>query len=407
MEYRQNNNKNLTPDSFYISIFSTDILPTPSSPLAEHPRSGVERPGSIALKGVKGDLSPCPDAQALPLSVDQGPTKDQPRYLDIQLNKTSGDKLTPGYAESYPVCGDVRFKILCPDQPDHYTTLARYSCHRPACPVCYPIWIGEQAKRAAYRIEGFQDATGYPYLPRHISFSPDPSKFPYREPTTEALQYLYEKGRDIAAAAGIIAAVIIPHPYRIKKEFQQSISQAADREGINRYEYTLKQTNWKDLVTFSPHIHIIGYGHLVTSSDLYKKAGWTYRNHTPTGKKGLKGEHLQRTLAYLLTHTWARGNHKILRYVLGMSTHHLTQVDHGYRTEQILCPTCQAHCVAINEDGQYQDLHNAPHANRKVLNRPTFLIRRSNGSKGVILCSSSNPTLKDFIVENATGNNTS
>jgi hypothetical protein len=294
-------------------------------------------------------------------------------YPDIQpFNILTGDKVTPGYGQPHPVCGEVRFKITCPQDPSHYQALARHTCHRPACPTCFPSWAARAAKSAVEVLEGYRQVTNHPYTPRHITISPDPRSVPFTEPTQEALQWLYDEGRKAARVLGVVAAVPIPHSYRIRPDQEAAIQEAATRAGMNRYEYALSLPNWRDLVYFSPHIHMMAYGRLMPSDEFHDKTTWVYHNHDAKKCPRSPGK----TLYYLLTHAWVLGNHKIVRYWFGMSTHALKRVSEPSTTDPIPCPSCGTDCVMTPPDvtwndgsvhAFYQDLYNAPTAYRKTL----------------------------------------
>lgn len=305
---------------------------------------------------------------------------------DIQPNnQTHVDKVTPGFGEQNLSCGEVRFKVLCPDEPGHFTRNNAYRCHRPECPVCYPSWAARAAERAADIIDGYQSATGTPYMARHITVSPDPDVFPFTEATPEALQYLYAEGRRVVGLLGVTAAAVIAHPYRIKKQYQRIVKTLSKQAGLNRYVWALQQPNWYDLVYFSPHLHIIAYGPLMDGGLFEKKTGWKYVNHDGAGDTGRTGSALKRTVYYLLTHAWVRGNNKAVRNWLGMSSTKLECRQLPSIKEPIYCPVCNAHAVKVPADivdaagvshAFYQDLHNAEHAYRKVIVRIYFVRKK-------------------------------
>jgi hypothetical protein len=306
-------------------------------------------------------------------------------YPDIQPNNNIAPRLvTPGYGTDHPACGEVRFKVLCPDDPGHYAKLNHYNCHRPACPTCYPSWAARAADRAADTVDGYKSATGTPYNARHVTISPDPYSFPFPDASPEALRYLAEEGRRVCVLLGVSAAAAILHPYRIRKEYKHIVSQLADQAGVNRYVWALQQENWADLVYFSPHIHLLAYGPLMDADKFEEKTGWVYRNHDDGADSGRSGFELKRTIYYLLTHAWVRDNNKAVRYWFGMSSRRLECRVLPAELEPVLCPVCKTQAVKIPADvvtepgglGKpvYQDLHNAPGAYRKIIIR-IYLVR--------------------------------
>lgn len=268
------------------------------------------------------------------------------------------NRLTPGYGHEHPSCQDVRFQIVCPEDINHYHRLARYNCHRPACPKCWSGWAARAADDAAARVEGYRDATGKPVEPRHITFSPPPG-------SVETLEDLYDRANRVMRLVGIEAAMVIPHPYRLSREGRERVPL---RSWENRYTEALSSSTWRDRVVFSPHIHAIVYGPLPAADLFHKLTGWVYRNHDERGR-GRAGDELRGTIYYLLTHAWVNGNNAVVRYWFGMNNHTLRKIPGETYKITEPCPVCQKPCRVIPPDIQtgtgppvpfYQDVHNAP-----------------------------------------------
>lgn len=284
-------------------------------------------------------------------------------YPDIRAdNPVHADKFTPGYGEAHANCGEVRFVVLCPDDPHHHKRIMRENCKRPACPECWPGWAARAADDAAQRIEGYGQAHDSELLPRHISLHPP-------EGTIDDLQQLLDEGRRVFTVLGPSAAAVIPHHDRLNPDVKDRCEAAAIDTGQNRYEWALSQDNWYELVRSSPHLHLEVYGPLMDADEFFKKTGWTYRNHDEGAGSGRSGEDLKKTLYYLLTHAWVLGNSRIVRYWAGMSTRHLSCVDLGTVKDVKQCPICACDLVKTPPDVEqfdgtlkpfYQDLHNAP-----------------------------------------------
>ncbi len=282
-------------------------------------------------------------------------------HLEEKANtyiRPKNQKLTPGYEEPYANCGEVRFQVLCPTDPEHHKHTANYNCHRSSCSVCWPGWASRAAEVARVRIEGYMAAHNIARKPRHISLHPPPGMFDQDDP--DVLQKLYDAGRDVIRDTGLKAAAVIPHPVRLRPDRKKVAEDLADASGINRYEWALSQQDWQDQVYFSPHLHLETYGPLMNSDEFEEKTGWTYRNHDGDGDSGRVGDELKKTLYYLLSHAWVNGNHKVVRYWLGMSTHSLKRVDDEPTFETMPCPKCKTDMVIIRVGDNYQDVRNAP-----------------------------------------------
>jgi hypothetical protein len=206
-----------------------------------------------------------------------------------------------------------------------------------------------------------------------VSISPD--EIPFTEPTSEALQWLYNEGSRVSMLLGVVGCVVVAHPYRIRKEFARVVNDSATIEGVNRYIWALRQKNWQDFVYFSPHLHLHAFGRFMDSDDFHKLTGWVYRNHDDDDKAGREGNELTKSIYYLLTHAWVRDNNKAVRYWGNLSNKRLEMRQVDTIKEPMLCPGCGVHMVkapvdAVQIDGIkkpfFQNLHNADHAYRKI-----------------------------------------
>jgi len=283
---------------------------------------------------------------------------------------TSLFKLVPGYGSTskgkqndmgFHPCGFVKFMIACPEDIKHYKELARKSCFRAACPVCWPVWAAREANRAAERIEGHREAFKRYNAARHISFSPPPY-------STKSLDDLLNQARDVMRIAGVEAAAVIPHPYRLKHNNSEDIPSGS---WTNRYVEVLEKPTWRDHVRMSPHVHALVSGPLMDAGEFHKRTGWVYVNHDQYAhKRSLRG-----TLYYLLTHAWVNGNSRVIRYWFGMSTRTLGKVELDPEYKTTPCPKCKTDCVKVDVVMDLltdefrparEDLHNCEVVTRKV-----------------------------------------
>ena len=311
-----------------------------------------------------------PDIQPLDFSTDD------------KLQPVLGQKITPGNDEAYPNCGQVRFTITCPDDPAHYKKYAKYSCHRSGCPTCWPTWASRLAKESQDRIDGSRIVLHCDYKARHVSLSPD--NIPFNEPSSDCLNWLYKEGNTLTKLLGVTGCAVIVHAYRIRKDMQNFVALAAFKEKINRYIWIMKQENWQDYLYFSPHLHLLTFGNLMDSDDFHTLTGWVYRNHDDNEKHGRQGPELAKTVYYLLTHAWIKDNNRVVRYWGDLSNKKLQRQKTEPIKQEIRCPDCGAHCVTLNIGDDYQDLHNAPHAYRKIP-RYIYVLRRRKLKKGDLI----------------------
>jgi len=278
-------------------------------------------------------------------------------------------QVTPGYMNHANTarCGEVLHQVICPEDPAHFRELHSYSCHRPACPECWPSWCKRAAEDASARIEAYGRLNGG-RTPRHIAFSPKPGVY-----GPDDLRVMLEDLNQVLRKFGIEAAASVPHPYRLLVDGDADSDDEPDKPRANRYREALEAPDWRERVCWSPHVHCIVYGPLPDSKEFEKKTGWVYRNQErgPGSRRGRAGDELTGTIYYLLTHAWVLGNNAVVRYWFGMSTRKLGRVEDAPQYEDVICPVCKACCVKAPPDirqsdgtyaGFYQDLHNAPKA---------------------------------------------
>ena len=285
------------------------------------------------------------------------------------------EKVTCGCGESLPQCGEVRFKIVCPDNPKHYEKLVRYSCHKASCPVCYQSWAVRAAKKAAARLDESRKILKHKGKARHIVISPD--VVPFDDTTPESLHWLYKEGARVSGVSGLgsLGSLPILHPYRMRKNFERVVNDSASAAGVNRYQWALAQENWRDYVYFSPHFHLHVFGPLPDYEKFHDLTGWRYVNFDDNLKAGREGPELVKSIYYLLTHAWVKDNSKVIRYWGDLSNKRLIVKQVDTIKESCFCPDCSSHLRvspldAVDSDGVvkpfYQDLHNAGRAYRDI-----------------------------------------
>jgi len=348
-------------------LSSSVTISTPGSlaPLAAGPASGGPEARGVGGEAHNSDAPiwyPDYTTQQCDLSISERVPVTDVAFMPFLLTPGFGSpsKGKPNDMGFHP-CGFVKFMVVCPEDIKHYKEMARKSCNRPACPVCWPVWAAREANRAAERVEGHAQAFKRYNKARHFSFSPPPY-------SVKTLDELMDKTHDVMKIAGVEAAAVIPHPYRLKHTDREMIP---DRSWTNRYVEVLGEPTWRDHVRNSPHVHALVSGPLMDSKEFHEKTGWVYVNHDAYAhKRSLRG-----TLYYLLTHAWVNGNSRVIRYWFGMSTRALGKVELDPEYKTTPCPKCKTDCVKVDAainflTGEFhpvrEDLHNCEVFRRKV-----------------------------------------
>lgn len=234
-----------------------------------------------------------------------------PLYLDTGTSSYLTPMMT-GTGISRDYCGEKRgIKIVCSESPDdHHYRVLKMTCHDLGCPVCWPSRATELARKSGEKVWAYHEIT-QGNLPSHWSFNMAPGMFPSLPMDDEMLiRKVRDWGVTHAKAAGIKGALVQPHLYRIKKEYQAKFTEEAERRNIqarknkemtpkwNRYDIVREQSNWRDFVDYSPHVHLIGYGYLLKADKFKAKYGFTYRKH---GNLNALSD-VQACINYLLSH---------------------------------------------------------------------------------------------------------
>jgi len=168
--------------------------------------------------------------------------------------------------------------------------------------VCYKSWLVKTTEKMVDRIEGGKPSTHR--KPIHVTVSPAPSEWD-KFKTLDGFRKLRRKAIKISKQAGIKGGCTVPHPYRENR----------------------KTHLWR----WSPHIHVIGYGWVTGTKQIYNKTGWIVQNHRI--RKTVGG-----TAYYQLTHAGIRqGIHAVSWFGI-LSWKNLKR--DPMRAEPETCPIC-------------------------------------------------------------------
>ena len=250
--------------------------------------------------------------------------------------------LCPGYGTADATCGHIRNVIICQADATHDYFKQPFSCGKPACPVCWPVWAKRAQVRISATVKGYAGAAHTQHAPRHVTLSPPRSAIPENLSETDQIKHMLKAANKLMDALGVTATAVIIHPYRIRKHQEKYCHDMSARTKgkQNRYQWALNQENWREYLYFSPHLHLLCYGLLANAKTFEQKTGWIYRNH------GARTSDLDRTVYYLLTHAWVRGNSKTVRYWREMSSKHLACIIRVEKRIQT-CKTCGAKLLKI------------------------------------------------------------
>ena len=252
--------------------------------------------------------SPCPPGGGSSLhlgAVLKGDPQGTPTYAkSLHWAEVAGAGLQwvfPGQGVEYSTCGTYHVKGCLEHQPA-YLKKIKDNCGRASCPVCYKSWLVKTTEKMVDRIEGGCPRTHR--KPIHVTVSPAPGEWD-KFKTLDGFRKLRRKAIKIAKQAGLKGGCTVPHPFRENRVFK----------------------NWR----WSPHFHVIGYGWIKGTKQLYEDTGWIVQNHRI--RKTVGG-----TAYYQLTHAGIRqGIHAVSWFGI-LSWKNLKR--DPIRAEPETCPIC-------------------------------------------------------------------
>jgi hypothetical protein len=232
----------------------------------------------------------------------------------------------PGQGSAYADCGDWRYRgCLRVDAHNQneleksvegkiYVEYYHRSCYRAECPTCYEKWAAKIARSGAHRL-------------KHIWKHGKVCHFVVSPPEKDVLNLPYEKLRSkavlIAQSRGIRGGALIFHHLRVNSD-----------------------GTWR----FAPHFHIVGYGWVKNTAEMYGKDGYLVKK-IPDGKNPRSP---YQTLFYQLSHCAVDRNRKrrTLTWFGVCSTagkNHV--VVPPMEKEKHLCPCCGEELVQLRYFG--------------------------------------------------------
>lgn len=321
-------------------------------------------------------------------SVEQSQPTPHIGYPDIRQVRASpvhdGKILLPGTGQKKDDdCGKWLSVAVCSFDPiNHPKTPIVHSCNRLECPICYRAPLIRAAEASGQRTEGYQSAQrGQAQLldpvmgkailpPRHFMISP-PALVVNKavERTWRAIdeKYLHEDdwGRifiekfryeayKAARIADLDGGAVITHLYRIRKEEHRYIMDECEKRGFkDRWEFVINQSDWRDYIYWSPHVHLVAYGTAIPTGAFYDQSGeWAIRMIREAST-------VQGLMYYLLSHAPVINGRLSVTYLGCLSPQRLRCTKIESAREEVLCPQCGNPLVyaSVDDDGVICEIH--------------------------------------------------
>lgn len=325
------------------------ILEASDSPSASPSPDGAPTPplgAVVAQEGSQGPSATRGEPSAGAVSCPTGKVPVSPR----EWGPLEGDKERPrprlrpeevpwasipgeGAGRTWPSCGRARFGVACARgararrdgqqtlDDGHDVEIANDHCDRPrcACLYCVLTWRDRAARRAAERLQAFEDAIrakkGQVGQVKHVvvSLPDDESRRWIAEGPDAIYARLLPRVWRRLEEAGMYAAAIIVHHVRSEEKAEA---------GARRYHIG------KNYVSL--HVHVHGYGFLEDARKFHARTGWLYKN------KGQRRD-IVGSISYNLDHAMLVEGRHALRYFGGIAYNQLKLVSETKISEVRRC----------------------------------------------------------------------
>ena len=189
--------------------------------------------------------------------------------------------------------------VACGDDIEHYTKGTPRHCRRPTCSACASYTMHRDAPEQAQRVFSMSKQAhhtdGWKYGRKlHATISIPPELY-YKALTRGGYEWLKKTALRIAQQCGIVGGVLIFHPFR-----QNGIADDDDLDP--NYQPVETNDGNKYCARFAPHFHIVGFGWIENTAEIYEKTGWVVKN-IRTRDKSIKTLHdVESIILYLRSH---------------------------------------------------------------------------------------------------------
>jgi len=180
-----------------------------------------------------------------------------------------------GYDEQLENCGQWAWRG-CLNHKHHQdgkieAESYRMKCVRSRCELCYMSWVARETAKSHKRIKKFEMWFAGRDKLKHVVVSPPRCEY------GKSLEELRKDMRKLCKRAGLRGGIDVIHPFRIK------------------------DNKW----FFSPHFHVMAYGWVKGTDNIFKEKGWIIKNLGM--RKSIKG-----TISYILSHAGIKkGKHTL------------------------------------------------------------------------------------------------
>ena len=190
---------------------------------------------------------------------------------------------------------------------------------------------------------------------RHIILSAPPGLI---DIDTQNYDMIKEAGARFALRVGITGGVIVFHPWRIRDELKpllyakcKGAAKLSEEERDKRFwqacrEDVLRLGDWKKYTKYGPHFHVVGFGYVENTKEVYARDGWIVKvvRNVSTGRRFTGTEiedQIVSLVAYVLSHAMIEKGKKTPKWFGVCTPRNLRKSGDGEKVKyKCVCPKC-------------------------------------------------------------------
>jgi len=171
----------------------------------------------------------------------------------------------------------------------------------------------------------------------------------------DKFRYRSDKAFQMSGLDGVAEVIHILRANQYGKDIWRSLcrtDKGLRKKGI--WSWIRKQTDWRDYVEFSPHVHWIAYGYSIKTDDFYEESGgWVLKMIRTVDVRSIEG-----LFYYLIGHAPALERKDKVTYRGCLAPRRLQKISERVHREDILCPECGSVMVyaSLDLDGNISHL---------------------------------------------------
>lgn len=185
--------------------------------------------------------------------------------------------------------------------------------------------------------------------------------------TTMEYDTIKEIGARFALRVGITGGVIVFHPWRIRDELKpmlalkcKGLSKMNTEERDKKFwqlvrEDVLHLGDWTRYTKYGPHFHVIGFGYVENTKEVYNRDGWVVKVvRNVSTVRGFTGTEIEDPIvslvAYVLSHAMIEKGKKTPKWFGVCTPRNLRKVGEAEKVQyKCVCPKCGQRIVYWQE----------------------------------------------------------